>query len=418
MRVKIRRGQDVSLSGKPASTIRNAWPIDMVALQGSDYPDLRPDFRVAVGDKVKAGQVLFVDRKRPEICFVSPASGTIGEITYGRRRMLDLVVVNVDGDENQNYAIPDRMDDNYVRALLLETGQWPAFRTRPFGRIPDPGAVPDAIFVTAINTEPLGEDVATVLQPHLSQFRAGLETIRHLTAGPVYLCQPPDIPTIETPEQVQTAIFDGPHPAGLPGTHIHSLHPASRTRQVWHIGYQDVIAIGHLVSTGQVFSERVIALAGAAVRTPGLVSTRLGAHLNALVADELREGEINILSGSALSGRPARYLGRFHNQVSVLFQQSTTPSSAMSRFFGGLVVKGHADPIIPITAYDNVMPLDILPVPLLRALSVGDVETAELLGCLELTEEDMALLTHICPTGLDYPFLLRQILNQLEEQMA
>lgn len=417
MRFAIKRGRDIRLPGAPAQVVREARQVSSVALTGNDYPELQPSFDVEVGDYVAAGQTLFVDRKRPQIAFVSPASGRVEVVTRGRRRTLDSVVVKIDGDTSKTFDPPSRTDDKTIRAFLLGSGMWPAFRCRPFERIPDPETVPQAIFVTAIDTSPLGADAAVIVKPMSELFQAGLDVIRHLTPGPIFVCQAPGSELAEADDRLKIVQFGGPHPAGLPGTHIHHLMPAGRDRHVWHIGYQDIAAIGHLFTTGTIWTKRIVSLAGSAVREPGLVRTYIGADLDDLVSGELHSGEATVLSGSPISGRPSHFLGRYHTQVTALGQHQTWWKRALDGPIAELFGSIQSRPIIPISAYDAVMPLDILVVPLLRALAVGDADTAERLGCLELAEDDMALLTHICPTKADYGLLLRRVLDRIEKEM-
>jgi Na+-transporting NADH:ubiquinone oxidoreductase subunit A len=418
MHFTIKRGLDIPLPGAPAQILRNGPRIETVALQGSDFAGLRPQFRVEEGEEISAGQVLFVDRRRPEIQFVAPVSGSVIAVNRGHRRMLDSIVLRVAGERSRTFDPPGRPDASNVRALLLESGQWPALRCRPFERIADPDSVPAALFVTAMTTEPLGVDAAAVLREEKGAFAAGIAAIRHLTPGPLFVCRGADRnhPAVETDEQVQVVEFRGPHPAGLPGTHIHFLLPAGRQRKVWHIGFQDVIAIGHLMQTGRISAERIVSVGGPAVQSPALVRTCLGADLMDLTAGILSDGGGDVLSGSALSGRSSRYLGRYHTQVTALPHGHVRAGQGLVARALMLLARFQTRSIIPISAYDDVMPLDILPVPLMRALSVGDVETAEQLGCLELAEDDMRLLSHVCPARIDYAALLRRALEQIEAQ--
>ena len=414
MHVKIARGLDIVSPVRPVGEIRTSEAVGTAALVGSDCPGLRPTFQVDVGDKVAIGQPLFVDSRRTQIAFCAPAGGTVTQILRGQRRTLDIVAIARENEQSKSFQLPPPGDAEGIRRLLLESGQWPAFRTRPFERIPDPAAQPAAIFVTALDTEPLCADAADVLQRHADAFRTGLTAIRNLTAGPLFVCQSPGAPVEVDADRIQSVTFAGPHPAGLPGTHIHHLMPVSRARQVWHIGYQDVIAIGLLLETGRVSSERTVSVAGPGVREPTRVRTCLGADLNDLVASCDAADRLRIVSGSLLSGRPARFLGRYHTQVTVLSQNRDWRQPGIWARLAGLLDDTRAGAIVPIAAHDNVMALDIPPVPLLRALSVGDVETAEKLGCLELAETDMALLTHVCPSRLDYAALLRKTLDEIE----
>lgn len=416
MQITIRRGRNIALSGAPTQAPHPGPAISTVALQGADFPGLRPSFEVETGDRVAAGQPLFVDRKRPQIVFTSPAAGVVEEIHRGPRRTLGLIVIRADGDRTVQFDLPPNLDGESVRALLLRSGLWPSFRTRPFERIPDPDAEPAAIFVTAMDTAPLAADASVVLQANADAFAAGLAAIAHLTDGPVFVCQAPGPALAAEEGRVRIAEFAGPHPAGLPGTHIHRLMPAGRDRTVWHVGYQDVAAIGRLTQTGRLSTERTVALGGPAMRDPRLAVTRLGASLDDLAADGLAPAA-TLLSGSVLSGRPTRYLGRYHTQVTALEARRPGPLREFGRGVSKVLGRRGPDPIIPVAAYDRVMALDILAVPLIRALAVGDAESAERLGGLELAEEDVALLSYVCPAGIDYGPLLRGVLDEIAEEV-
>lgn len=406
----------MTIGGAPVQKLNAGPDIGTVALQGEDFPGLRPSFAVEIGDRVAAGEPVFADRKRPEIVFTAPAAGVVEEIHRGRRRTLGSLVIRIEGAEAAQFDVPPHLDGPSVRTLLLRAGVWPAFRTRPFERIPDPDAEPAALFVTAMDTAPLAADAAVVLAANAESFQAGLAAISHLTGGPVFVCQAPGPPLASENGKVRIAQFAGSHPAGLPGTHIHHLMPVGRERTVWHIGYQDVVAIGRLTETGQLFNERTVALGGPAMRDPRLVATRVGASLDDLLADALEPGA-TMLSGSVLTGRPAHYLGRYHTQVTAL---APAPNGAI-RQLGSALARVLGDsrpgPIIPIAGYDHAMALDLLAVPLVRALAVADAETAERLGALELAEEDVALLSQACPAGIDYGPLLRRVLDEIAEEV-
>jgi Na+-transporting NADH:ubiquinone oxidoreductase subunit A len=420
MDVRIRRGLDIRVRGGPGQVVGDGPEVTQVALQGADYPGVRPAIAVEVGERVARGQTLFVDRHRPDIAFAAPAAGEVVAIERGPRRSLASLVVRRDGDDQIAFDPPAGQPSRQAaRALLLKSGLWPAFVARPFGRIPDVDASPDAIFVTAMDTNPLAADAAVVLAPHLEAFHAGLQVLAVLTDGLVYVCQSPGPALGEgISERIRTVRFKGPHPAGLPGTHIHRLAPVGGGRTVWQINYQDAIAVGVLFNTGSTWSERVVSIAGPAVAEPALVRTLPGADIDELIAGNLKPGAVRVVSGSLLSGRRARYLGRYHQQVSVLFEGWGEGEHSRSRFWRSgrnTALNGRPGPVVPIAAYERVMPFDILPVPLLRALSVGDDETAARLGCLELLEEDVALLSYVCPGKTDYGPLLRRALDALAE---
>lgn len=415
MQFRIRKGLDLSLPGAPRQVVTPGRPVSTVAILGRDYPGVRPEFRVAPGEQVRTGQVLFVDRTRPEIAFTAPATGKIAAIEHVHPHQFDALVIAVGPDEPEIFEHSgETMGDAGTRALLLESGLWSSFLTRPFGRIPDPGQTPQAIFVTAIDTSPLAADALIVARPYLTQFRAGIAALKSLGGGPIFVCQAPGAELAEPDSQVQTAFFSGPHPAGLAGTHIHHLMPVSAHRMVWQVGYQDVIAIGNLFETGELWTERIVSFAGPGLRDPRLISTRLGANLDDLLAGEPVNGSVRVASGSVLTGRMSAFLGRYHGQVSVLDSGVRgTGDGAWSRLLGTLRA-APPGPLVPLGRLDNLLPMDILAVPLMRALAVGDCDAAEQLGSLELLEEDVALLSYVCAGRADYGELLRRALDDLQ----
>jgi len=415
VKVKVRGGFDIGLAGAPRQIIREGRELTSVAVLGADFPQVHPVLQVETGDRVMQGQTLFVDRKRPDIRFVSPGTGEVTSITFGHRRVLEALTIHLDGDDAVLFEVPAVPGRENVKNLLLESGMWSAFIARPFGRIPDVNTVPDAIFVTAMDTNPLAVDAGFVIKNHDKHFQSGLELVRLLTQGPVFVCQAPGPTLVQEPDQqLRSVTFSGHHPAGLPGTHIHRLLPAHKKRSVWHIGYQDVIAIGALCATGKYLNERVISLAGPGVKNPSLMHAHLGAKLDDLLANELITDDVEIISGSVLSGRKSAFLGRYHTQVSVLPDSRRAPRTNWLKRFLGTANHALPDALIATEALERAMVLDILPVPLLRALSVGDMEAAERLGCMELVEEDVALLSYACTSNANYGVLLRNVLNELE----
>jgi Na+-transporting NADH:ubiquinone oxidoreductase subunit A len=317
---------------------------------------------------------------------------------------------------------------------------WTAFRTRPFSKIPAPNDRPAAIFVTAIDTNPLAANPDVVVQRDSGAFVQGLQIIAKLTDGNVHLCTAPGslIPCPDD-DNIQSSQFAGPHPAGLAGTHIHFLEPVSEARVVWQIGYQDVIAIGKLFSTGRLAVERVVALSGPAVSRPRLVTARLGANIAELVAGEIEGSAVRIVSGSVLSGHRAAgwaaWLGRYDNQITVLqegeprqflsFMRPGIGKYSAARAFAGNLFRADTFPLtttqngspramVSIGSFEQVMPLDILPTPLLKALLVRDTDSARDLGCLELAEEDLALCSFVCNGKYEYGKHLRKNLREIE----
>ncbi|QQA68110.1 Na(+)-translocating NADH-quinone reductase subunit A [Enterobacter hormaechei] len=444
---RIRKGLDLPISGVPEQHVTTGASIHHVAIVGDDYVGMRPAMLVQEGDRVIKGQALFEDKKNPGVMFTAPASGTVVAIHRGERRVLQSVVIQIEGDVKREFARFDAADlatlsHDVVQTQLLESGLWTALRTRPYSKTPVPGTVPAAIFVTAIDTNPLSADPQPLILAERKAFDAGLAVLTRLTPGKVHVCQASGGKLGGHPQgQVAFNEFAGPHPAGLVGTHIHFLEPVSLTKQVWHLNYQDVIAIGKLFTTGELCAERIIAIGGPQATQPRLVRTLLGADLTALLAGETKEGENRIISGSVLSGRhatgPMAWLGRFHLQVSVVLEgrdkelfgwvlpgaekysvtRTTLGHFLRHKLFNfSTSTNGGERAMVPIGNYERVMPLDILPTVLLRDLLAGDTDGAQALGCLELDEEDLALCTYVCPGKYEYGPVLREVLTRIEQE--
>lgn len=443
--IKIKRGLDLPITGSPEQRIDQARQVRSVALIGFDYHGMKPTMEVQEGDRVKLGQILFSDKKTPGVVYTAPASGVVSAINRGDKRVLQSVVIDVEGDEAVGFDVHaagslDSLDAQKVRDQLIASGLWTALRTRPFSKVPAVDAQPSSIFVTAIDTHPLSADPAVVLAEYAADFENGLKVLARL--GRVWLCKADgaSIPG-EQVAGVRTEAFAGPHPAGLPGTHIHMLDPVHESKQVWHINYQDVIAVGKLFTEGRLWTDRVIALAGPQVEKPRLLRTRLGANLQEVTAGELKAGDNRLISGSVFGGRNARgpvgYLGRHHLQVSVLLEgtdrqmvhylrpgvdKHSVLNIFVSRFNPSRLfdmtttTNGSPRAMVPVGNYEMVMPLDILPTPLLRYLIVGDTEMAQKLGCLELDEEDLALCSYVCAGKYEYGPILRDNLARIEKE--
>jgi len=443
--IKIKKGLDLPITGEPSQVIEDA-STKQVAIVGADYVGMKPTMHVKVGDHVKIGQLLFVDKKNPGVRFTSPACGKVVAINRGEKRVLQSVVVSVDGSDSEVFK---SYQDNQLTSLtpeeiqdaLNQAGMWLAFKTRPYSKTPALGSRPHSIFVTAMDSNPLAADVSVVMKGQEASFNSGLKVLTQLTKTRVFVCKAPGT-QISAPDlsSVQFESFKGPHPAGLAGTHIHHLDPVGVNKTVWSINYQDLIALGKLFTTGKLSVDRVVSLAGPGVVKPKLYRVPLGADLTELTRGRLVEGENRIVSGSVLTGRkaagPYAFLGRFHQQVSVIgegrlreflgWHQPGLDKFSVKRTFLSywLAPKkkfsftsstgGSVRAMVPIGSYEKVMPLDMEPVYLLRSLLTLDTDGAQQLGALELDEEDLGLLTFVCPTKLEYGPYLRQTLAIIE----
>ncbi|MDG9923991.1 MULTISPECIES: Na(+)-translocating NADH-quinone reductase subunit A [unclassified Pseudomonas] len=441
--IKIKRGLDLPIAGAPQQRIEPARAVRSVAVLGCDYHGMKPTMAVQVGDRVSLGQVLFSDKKNLGVHFTAPGAGVVAAIHRGEQRVLQSVVIDLDGDEAvafDHYEVGQlaSLPGEAVRDNLQRSGLWAALRTRPYSKVPAIDAVPSSIFVTAIDTHPLAADPALVIAERADDFANGLTVLARL--GKVFLCKAADVALPgEAQAGVQAAAFSGVHPAGLPGTHIHFLDPVSAGKSVWQIGYQDVLAVGALFTSGRLNVERVVALAGPVVEQPRLLRTRLGASLEELTAGELQPGSNRTISGSVLGGRTSRgafaFLGRYHVQVSCLHEgherellhylragvnKHSVLNIFVSKLLGGKKLamdtstNGSPRAMVPVGNYEAVMPLDILATQLLRYLIVGDTEMAQKLGCLELDEEDLALCSYVCAGKYEYGPILRDNLTRIE----
>lgn len=420
MLIEIKRGLSVDVSGTPDQIIDAGPDVGRAALLGGDYLDLRPSLEVEEGSRVKAGDVLFSDRTRPEILYVAPASGRVAEINRGSRRTLVSVVIDIEGDEPARLDVPSEpASSDEIVGLLLRAGLWPALRSRPFGRVADPGRRPAVLLVTAIDTHPLAPDPAAIIGLRPGDFSAGIRALAPL-APLTFLCSGAgaSLPHVDA-EGVRAVAFDGPHPAGLVGTHIRHLCPDAN--EVWHVGYQDVLAIGRLLVSGELDTERVVSVAGPGARRPRLLRTRAGADLRELLAGETEEG-CDVIAGSVLSGRavnPAsEFLGRYDSQVSLLRSGGRAPRRWLDVIWPRAAVPtrfvGPASGMLPVESFDRVWPFQAPVAPLLRALLTQDTELASSLGCLSMVEEDLALCAYVCPARIDYGAALRATLHEIE----
>ncbi|MFK7737775.1 MAG: Na(+)-translocating NADH-quinone reductase subunit A [Pirellulaceae bacterium] len=450
-RFEIGRGLEVPIDGEPVQS--GAAPeikeVGQVGIVADDYIGMRPTLHVSEGDSVQLGQPLFTDKKTEGVVYTAPASGKVLSVNRGEKRRFLSIIIDKQGDqESRDFG---RVDPGQLSSLdradvinkLVESGLWSSFRSRPFSKVPSPGSdVPQAIFVNAMDTNPLAGNPVDFIGDNSESFQHGLDVLLRLTEGDVFVCRPPNSSTPgEMINRVRMAEFDGPHPAGLVGTHMHFLKPATAGRINWYLNYQDLVAIGKLFVTGQLDPTRRVSLAGPAVKNPRMIQTQVGASLEELVDGELADGEHRVISGSVLCGRKSEelvgFLGRYHLQVSCVaegherellgWQMPGFDKFSITRAFASAwqgtkkfalttSTGGSERAMVPIGTYERVMPLDLIPTPLLRALISRDTAAAQELGCLELDEEDLGLCTFVCPGKYEYGGILRDNLLTIEKE--
>ncbi|MEM8957367.1 MAG: Na(+)-translocating NADH-quinone reductase subunit A [Pseudomonadota bacterium] len=443
----LKKGLDLPILGAPDQAIHEGAQVASVALVGPDYTGLKPKMLVSEGDSVRRGDPLFCDKDSPEVLFTAPATGTVSAINRGARRVLQSVVITISDREDSGVdfgavdvttagraAIADR---------LLRSGLWTAFRTRPYSQVPPAGGRPAAIFVTALDTEPLAPDARIALSGREEDLALGLTALGALTEGTVYLCQDSGAPLVAEVPGIEVHGFAGPHPAGLAGTHLHFLEPPTADKTVWTVGAQDVVEMGVLLRTGVLDPTRVMALSGPRAANPRLLRTMRGASIDDLIAGEILDPEepCRVISGSVLSGRlaegPFAYLGRQSRQITLITEDhdqltlgwilpqpnrfAVQPVLASSLFKGKLFnltsnLNGGRRAMVPTGVFETLMPQDYLPTQLLRALLVKDTDVAQQLGALELDEEDVALCAFACPAKYEYGEALRASLIKIEKE--
>lgn len=446
--ISIKKGIDLPIAGwiEDPDAVVSCIPDSPVAVLGADYRGLRPTMMIAEGDSVKKGAPLFADKKNPRAPVCAPLAGTVTSVLRGARRRLLAVVIEPGGDAALSFAPMNRekiraTPAQAVRERLCQAGFWTALRQRPFSVVPPADGAAQAIFVTAMDSNPLAIDPLLALAGCEADYQAGLQVLAKLTDGRIHVCHAAGktLPDAEV-ERVSCHAFAGIHPAGLVGTHIHFIAPVGSEKIVWYLDLQDLLAFGRLFREGTIDNERIISLAGPGVKEAKTLRTVKGVNLGALLAGNLRAGEQRVISGSVFAGRkveePTDFLGAYDRQVVVLpegrasvFLEFLRPGvNAYSRtraYLGRFLNKampfttalqGSPRPIVPFGIYEEVMPLDILPTLLLKALVIKDTDTAVELGALELDEEDVALLTYVDPGKHDFGAILRENLDKIAEE--
>ncbi|PCI85545.1 MAG: NADH:ubiquinone reductase (Na(+)-transporting) subunit A [Hyphomicrobiales bacterium] len=451
--MKLKKGLDLPIIGAPNQIKIHKKSVKSIAVNGQDYIGLKPKMLVAEGEHVKCGQPLFEHKVSPEIKYVAPASGVIKAINRGPRRVLETIIIELDdkqvGVNFDKYKVDELSDigRNKVQKNLYKSGLWSSFKTRPYSKVPTANTTPHSLFVTAMDSEPLAADAASIIHAAQDDFDYGIEIINQLSDGKTFICHDDKdnigIASLDKLENVEYHHFSGPHPSGLAGTHIHFLDPIFGDKTIWTIGYQDVIAIGRLFTTGMLNAERIIAITGPSALAPKLVKTQLGANIDDLLENEVAVGKnYRAVSGSVLTGYKAEgkfaYLGRYHRQICLLdidesqellgWLRTSTKKYAfnnvhLSSFFRKKLkfpfsTKIHGSPraLVPFGSYERVMPMDILTTQLLRAILIKDTDSAQKLGVMEFDEEDLALCSFICHSKYEYGEALRACLEKIEKE--
>ncbi len=443
--IRLKRGLDIPLAGAAPAKIAETVAPDLVAVKPTDFKGLVPKLAVKEGDLVKAGQVLFVDKLRPEVCFCSPCSGSVQAVVRGDKRKLLAVVVKADGQqESVAFDAVDcsKMDKQAMTEALLERGLWPMIKQRPYGIVANPADSPKGIFISALNTAPLAPDAEFVMQGQMEYLQKGIDALAKLTTGKVYLsCKAGS--AFESLKGAEIYTFEGPHPAGNVGVQINHISPINKGEVVWTVDLVSLAAIGRCLATGVYDMTRLVAVTGPAANNPAYVKAVQGMSL-ASVKKYAQDGNVRYVSGDVLTGENVGadgYLGYFDSQVTLLEEGDyyellgwLKPLRLKKFSFSHLYwswlagkkktykldtnTNGGPRAFVVSDVYGKVLPMDIYPVYLLKACLAKDIEKMENLGIYEVIEEDLALCEFVCPSKIEIQKIISDGIDLMLKEMA
>jgi Na+-transporting NADH:ubiquinone oxidoreductase subunit A len=446
--IKLKKGFDILLDGAPQKLLASTSESVLYGVKPIDFPGLIPKLDVKPGEIVQAGSPLFHDKIHPEIRFVSPVSGKVILIERGERRKVLEVVVEKAGEDHINFGNADPLNIavDKIKELLLSSGLWPVVRQRPYHIIAKPGDEPKSIFISGFDSAPLAPDYNFIMENSSSSFfRTGISAVSRMTRGKVNLV----LNDKGTPSEILTnapgaeiSYFSGPHPAGNVGVHIHHLDPVNKGEVVWYINLQDVIAIGRLFEEGLYKPERIVALSGSEVLNPQYYKLLSGSSVTPLVTNNVKSGKLRYISGNVLTGlmiSSSGYLGYYDSQITVIpegdhFEFFGWASPGINKlsfsrtFLSSLVPKKSYRPdtnlhggeraFVVTGQYEKVVPMDIYPMQLLKAILSQDIDMMENLGINEVAEEDLALCEFICPSKIEIQSIVRKGLDLMIKEMS
>lgn len=446
--IKLKKGFDIRLEGAAEKRLAGTVNPVMFGVKPIDFQGLIPKLDVRPGDDVLAGTSLFHDKIRPEIKFTSPVSGKVLSVERGDRRMILEIIVEKKGTGSVDFgkADPEKLSAEQIRDHLLKSGLWPAIRQRPYHVVANPADRPKSIFISGFDTAPLAPDLNYIMENlPLSSFRIGISALKKLTDGKVNLVlrgkENPDN-AFESVSDVEISYFSGPHPAGNVGVHIHHLDPVNKGEIVWYINLQDVVTAGKLFEEGIYNPERIVALTGSEVLNPQYYKTISGGSISAVVNDNVKSGNLRYISGNVLTGtkiNPGGYLGYYDSQITVIPEGNyyemlgwaypgINKYSFSKTFLSSLLPKrsykldtnlhGGERAFVVTGQYEKVVPMDIYPMQLFKAILAEDIDMMENLGIYEVAEEDFALCEFICPSKIEIQSVIRKGLDLMRKEMS
>lgn len=446
--IKIKKGLNIKLKGSAEKIFEKAEQASKFAIKPTDFQNLTPKLAVKIDDEVKAGSPLFYDKYQPEVMFTSPVSGKVTAVNRGERRKILEVVIDATSTidyEDFGKADPESLSEEQIKEKMLKSGVWPLIKQRPYGIVANPKATPKAIFISGFDSAPLAPDFDFALQGEEKNLQTGINVLNKLTQGKVHFSLNAAYPTtgiFKDLKNVEYHYFKGPHPAGNVGIQIHHIDPINKDEAVWTVSPDDAIIIGRLFNEGKFDAHRVIALAGSEVKSPRYYKIIAGSSISNLVKDNLLNENVRFVSGNVLTGTKVEkngYLGFFHNMVTVI------PEGDHYEFFGWIApgfnkfsaAKSYPTWLMPNKKYtlhtnlnggkrafvfsgeyEKVLPMDILPVHLLKSILVDDIDKMEQLGIYEVVEEDLALCEFVCTSKIEVQSILRNGINTMIKELG
>ena len=427
------------MKGMPSDEISSNILPEKVSLSPQQFRGIKPKLIVREGDKVGTGSPLFFDKLKPEVKWASPSSGVVNRIQYGARRIIEKIEITVEHkkpESSKSFSSSqlNTADREIVMNSILDACIFPLIRQRPFNKVANPTDVPRDIFISAYNTAPLSVNLSKIIQNNKDEFQAGLTALSKLTKGSVYL-------TTQKPmefDNVTNVTISGPHPAGNVGIQIHHIKPINPGEVIWTVNAQHVITIGKLFQNGYYDPGCIVSIGGSGSSNPQTVNAIIGSSIESLLKDQLLNVPQRIVSGDVLTGKKVSiddYLGFYDSSVAIINDNVKRPflgmlavgssstkysltntflSAGANEFDFTTSQNGELRAIVPLNAWEKMLPMDILPNPLYRAILAQDIEEMEQLGIWECDDEDFALCSFACPSKIDVGSVIRDGLDLLE----
>ena len=429
------------MSGIPNTDIASAAAPQNVSILPSSFRGVKPKLMVDEGDQVKIGSPLFFDKTKPEVSWASPASGNVTSIQFGARRVIEKIEITV--ENNDKVSIQTLSQGEFESASrktildkILKANLFPLIRQRPFNKVADPKDIPRDIFISGHNSSPLSVDLSRLIKDEKDIFQTGLNVLKKLTEGNVYLTLGSSMEF----DNVITQTISGPHPSGNVGIQIHHTKPLRPGDVIWSVNAQHVITLGKLFQTGSYDPTVIVSIGGSGATNPSTVKTITGVNIGLLVEEQNLKEPIRLISGDVLTGKTVEntdFLGFYDSSVSIInddvkrpFLGMLSPGSSRTKYsltkaflsFGNKAFNftssqnGELRAMVPLNAWEDVLPMDIYPNPLYRAILAQDIEEMEKLGIWECDDEDFALCSFACPSKIDVGGVVRDGLDLMEKE--